>query len=622
MAVSFGKYQLIAQLGEGGMAQVFLAAVAGPKGSGFSKLTVVKRLRATYEDDPEFITMLMDEARIAARLNHPNVIQTHEVGDVDGRYFLAMEYLDGHSYHRIHNRSRARIAKADGDPNASPFTEEMGYVILADVLAGLHHAHELSDYDGTPFGIVHRDITPQNIFVTYEGQVKLLDFGIAKAMGRGSETRHGVIKGKVRYMAPEQAIGRDVDRRADIFSVGVLLWELGTKARRWKDEAEGSIIQALLAGECYQPMQDLNPDVPPEIDAMCKKALALQPEDRYQTAEEFRLELESFLASTGKLVAARSKLGPMVNELFKDKRAELKACIEQQLSTVSSASPSSPLLNGDVAPMMLPLYAEGDRSSRRELGSNGSNASGSKTFTPVDVAQATAAGPSSRGRWQKGALAAGVLVVAAAAVGITVRSRSNNDTNTANNTSASLAHSEQVAVSISASPPNAKILVDGVAVSAPYEAKVERSSAPHSIQIEADGYEPQTKNVAFDQNVVLSVALTKQSAAPGTAVVVNSAPASTPAFTIANARVTARTPTSTPAAPVKTVDGAASKTGAPTVSNSPPPSDPTTTAASKKDIDRSNPFAQGTGTAKALDKSNPFDKGSKPVDKSNPFGGK
>ena len=247
MAAVFGKYQLIAQLGEGGMAQVYLAALAGPRGSGFSKLTVIKRLRASYEEDQEFITMLVDEARIAARLNHPNLVQTHEIGDVDGRYFIAMEYLDGQPYHRIQTRVRARAKKAGGVDDGI-FTKEMGYVILLDTLAGLHHAHELADYDGTPLGVVHRDVNPQNLFVTYDGQVKIVDFGIAKAVGRGVETRHGVIKGKLTYMAPEQSVGQHVDRRADLFSVGLLLWEVATGRRRWEDESEGSILRALLAG--------------------------------------------------------------------------------------------------------------------------------------------------------------------------------------------------------------------------------------------------------------------------------------------------------------------------------------------------------------------------------------
>ena len=206
------------------MADVFLAVQSGPTGSGFQKLMVVKRLRQNLADEPEFVAMLVDEARIAARLNHPNVVQTNEVGELNGQYFIAMEYLDGQPLHRIQHRN----AQRQKDGATAPFSKDLQYVVLLDVLAGLHHAHELLDYDGTPLQIVHRDMTPHNIFVTYEGQVKVVDFGIARAVGRSAETRQGIIKGKVRYMAPEQAIGHNVDRRADVFAIGIILWEVAS----------------------------------------------------------------------------------------------------------------------------------------------------------------------------------------------------------------------------------------------------------------------------------------------------------------------------------------------------------------------------------------------------------
>ena len=218
---TFGRYRLIAELGRGGMATVFLAVTEGAMGINFNKLVVLKRLREHVADDPEFVTMLMDEARIAARLNHPNVVQTLEVDKAEGEPFLAMEYLDGQPLHRILSRDRATFPLA------------MFLAVLADVLSGLHHAHELADFDGTPLNIVHRDVTPHNVFVTYNGQVKVVDFGIAKAEGRASETKHGVVKGKVSYMAPEQARSGMLDRRTDVFAVGVMLFEACTRRRMW-----------------------------------------------------------------------------------------------------------------------------------------------------------------------------------------------------------------------------------------------------------------------------------------------------------------------------------------------------------------------------------------------------
>ncbi|HEY8076299.1 MAG TPA: serine/threonine-protein kinase, partial [Labilithrix sp.] len=278
-STSFGKYKLIAELGHGGMADVFLAVQAGPLGSGFSKLTVIKRLRPNLAEEPEFISMLVDEARIAARLNHPNVVQTNEVGEADSQYFIAMEYLDGQPFHRVQHRSAQRAK----DGSVPLLTKEQQYVIVMDALAGLHHAHELADYDGTPLNIVHRDMTPHNVFVTYDGQVKVVDFGIAKAVGRSSETRQGVVKGKVRYMAPEQAIGQEVDRRADIFAAGVILWEAATGRRMWKDMDDLNIVQALVGGEAPTSPRAFDPNVPEAIDRMCCRALARTAWDRYAT---------------------------------------------------------------------------------------------------------------------------------------------------------------------------------------------------------------------------------------------------------------------------------------------------------------------------------------------------
>jgi serine/threonine-protein kinase len=338
---NLGKYRIIAELGHGGMADVFLAMVAGPLGSGFSKLAVVKRLRPNLVEDPDFIAMLVDEARISARLNHSNVVQTLEVDVDNGEYFIAMEFLDGQPLHRLQRRALR---------NGKPLSALHQYIIVADALAGLEHAHELCDYDGSPMGIVHRDVTPQNIFVTYDGQVKVVDFGIAKAAGRASETQQGIVKGKVRYMSPEQATGQYVDRRSDVFAAGVLLWEAATGQRFWEGTDEVAIIHALLGGEYDASPRSVDASVPPAIDAMCRKAMAFHPSDRYATAADLRADLESFLADS--VVLARRSLGPLVSELFAKERRKLREVIEasskanvepMSLVTFTSASGSQAL---------------------------------------------------------------------------------------------------------------------------------------------------------------------------------------------------------------------------------------------------------------------------------------
>jgi serine/threonine-protein kinase len=328
-----GKYRLIAELGHGGMADVYLSLVEGPVGSGFSKLAVVKRLRANLAEDPEFVAMLVDEARITARLNHPNVVQMLEVGVVDDEYFLAMEYLDGQPLHRLERRaSRSGVE----------IPRDMHLAVLADVLSGLHHAHELADYDGSPLNVVHRDVTPQNIFITYDGQVKVMDFGIAKAAGRAQETMQGIVKGKVRYMSPEQAMGQPLDRRADLFAVGVMIWQAATGKRFWADLDELAIVQALIGGEFQPSPRAVSSDVPEELDRICRRALARHADDRYASALDLRADLESFLGAAA--LNGRRELSAMLNELFAKERRELRSIVEKVGRESTSATPSMAVL--------------------------------------------------------------------------------------------------------------------------------------------------------------------------------------------------------------------------------------------------------------------------------------
>jgi serine/threonine-protein kinase len=497
---SFGKYRLIAELGHGGMADVFLAVQAGPAGSGFSKLTVIKRLRPNLADEPEFVSMLVDEARIAARLNHPNVVQTNEVGEVDRHYFISMEYLDGQPFHRIQHRAMQRAK--DG---TSPLTKEQQYLVLMDALAGLHHAHELADYDGTPLTIVHRDITPHNIFVTYEGQVKVVDFGIAKAVGRASETRQGVVKGKVRYMAPEQAIGQDVDRRADIFGAGVILWEIAVGRRMWKDMDDLRIVQDLVGGNLPPSPREADPTVPEPLDRICRRALAPKRDDRYTSAEEFRSDLETFLAEAGHIVEARRKLAPAIAELFKDKRAEVRAIIEKQLSAINSR-PSN-----EMRAVSIPI--ESNSSSR----------------TPVSVALGDPPMSATSLTDQKTELYTGkkkspgravMLAVAATAVlslgGVAFwRSNLTPRAQASGVTAADV--TTEISLRLSGNAEGASVRIDdGPARNLPLVTKVARDNADHRLSFEAEGFTPKTELVKFANDVVMKVELAPKTVAAPT----------------------------------------------------------------------------------------------------------
>ncbi|MEZ4409064.1 MAG: serine/threonine-protein kinase [Polyangiales bacterium] len=325
----FGRYTLLARLGSGGMADAMLAMLHGDLG--FQKLVVIKRMHASLGGDEHFVRMFVDEARLAARLNHPNVVSTTEVGEVDGQYFIAMEYLEGLSLDRV---VRSFLQKGEGVP--------LGFLtrVLCDALEGLHYAHELADFDGRPLAVVHRDVTPSNLFVTYDGLAKVLDFGIAKAATHDEATRTGMLKGKLSYMSPEQFYPDPVDRRSDLWSMGVLIWEMVTGRRLFKGPNDAATFQNIM----HMPvpaMASFRDEVPEELDAIVARALSRERGDRFESAEAMRATLESVLIgplgnTTRAEVAAlmRSRFGDIVEQNRKTIRA---------YATPNAAQPSAPL---------------------------------------------------------------------------------------------------------------------------------------------------------------------------------------------------------------------------------------------------------------------------------------
>ncbi len=300
----FGKYTLIAKIGHGGMAEVFLAAIRGP--ASFTKLCVLKRLHPHLEDDERLVGMFLDEARLAARLNHPNVVQTYEVGDIAGLHFLTMEYLEGQAF--------SRVMRALSRQNMQ-LPLNIAIKFFLDVLDGLEYAHNLKDFDGSPLHIVHRDISPANIFVTYEGQSKLLDFGIARATTQTVETRAGQVKGKFAYIAPEQAApDSDHDRRVDLWAFGVVMWETLAGRRLFKGESEVITLQNALNSEILR-LDESADGIPLELAEIVDRALQRNREERYASAYEMREDLAAFARDAG-LSATRHEVGRFVSELF------------------------------------------------------------------------------------------------------------------------------------------------------------------------------------------------------------------------------------------------------------------------------------------------------------------
>ncbi|HET7543779.1 MAG TPA: serine/threonine-protein kinase [Polyangiaceae bacterium] len=322
-----GRYRILSELGRGGMSNVFLAVASGP--GGVNKLVVLKALLPDLATEGYALSMFMDEARLAAQLNHPNVVQTYEVGTEGDRHVIVMEYLEGQSLSAV-----VRRAAAEGNP--MPLGLQLRIIINA--LDGLHYAHELSGYEGASLQLVHRDISPQNVFVTYDGQVKVLDFGIAKATSASTHTAAGVMKGKIAYMAPEQIVGGNVDRRADLYSVGCMLWAAATGVKLWKDTPDVQIMRRAISGDVPTP-QSVNPECDDDLNRIVMKALAREPDDRYATATELQHDLEVYVERFG-AAAKQKEIARFVSTLFADTRAQLKALVERQLTLIQTDNSS------------------------------------------------------------------------------------------------------------------------------------------------------------------------------------------------------------------------------------------------------------------------------------------
>jgi serine/threonine protein kinase len=297
------NYQILARLALGGMAEIFLAR--GVSSTGVERYCVLKRILRDRANDIHFVRMFLDEARLAAQLQHPNVAQVYDIGKLGDSYFFTMEYVHGETVRAILQRARSLRREI-------PLNCVM--TIAAGAAAGLHHAHDRIGVDGRPLGIVHRDVSPSNLMVSYEGGVKVVDFGVAKAADRMQETRSGTVKGKIAYLSPEQCRGQSIDRRADLFSLGIVFWETLATERLFKRNSDFENMTAIVTETPPAPSTRRR-DVPPELDAISLRLLAKDPAARFQTAEELVEALEEASARTGNMISS-SALGRFLREMF------------------------------------------------------------------------------------------------------------------------------------------------------------------------------------------------------------------------------------------------------------------------------------------------------------------
>jgi len=320
-----GRYRVVDEIGVGGMASVHLARMDGP--GGFQKWVAIKRIHPHLVEDDQFVDMFLDEARIAAGINHANVAQVFDLGKDDNTYWIAMEYLHGEPLREIMRRV---------EDHGQRVPTELAARMCADSADGLHAAHELRGKNGQLLGLVHRDVTPHNLFVTYDGYTKVVDFGIAKVADRLSQTKAGTLKGKLAYMSPEQVRGAEVDRTTDIFALGVVLWELTTNQRLFRMETDLDTLEKVQA--CIvPPPSTVVPGYPPELESVVLKALAKRKQDRFQTARELSRALQGFLMRQGAMVGPE-EVSHYVHHVFADrikKREAHLAWASEVTSTVN-----------------------------------------------------------------------------------------------------------------------------------------------------------------------------------------------------------------------------------------------------------------------------------------------
>jgi serine/threonine protein kinase len=308
----FGKYEVLRHLANGGMAEIYLARTTGIEG--FEKLMVVKRMLPALAAEPESVRLFLNEARLAAQLQHPNVVQVHDVDVEDGDYFIAMEYVHGVDARRLQARARER---------GMPVPLDIALSIVIDVCAGLHYAHERTDRGGKPLHIIHCDVSPSNVLVALDGRAKVADFGVAKAGGTSAETRQTALRGKFGYMSPEQCLGEKLDRRSDVYAIALLLAELTTGTRMFVGASDYEIMKQVIEEQPPRPGEIVR-GYPRALEKVVLKGLARVREDRWESAQELQLQLEAF-ARERKLALSPVHVARYLESIFGEEIASYRA---------------------------------------------------------------------------------------------------------------------------------------------------------------------------------------------------------------------------------------------------------------------------------------------------------
>ena len=334
-----GRYEIITHLAAGGMATVFLARALGA--AGFHRLVAIKLLHAHVAADQQFIAMFLDEARLAAGIRHPNVVPTVDLQDTPEGHYLVMEYVEGDTVLGLLRQ---------GVKSNKPMPAGIALRIALDTLAGLHAAHELTGDQGEPLNLVHRDVSPHNILVGVDGVARILDFGVARAEERLGTTRDGQVKGKLSYMAPEQTANEPVDRRADVFTAGIVLWECLSGRRLFRGQSDAEVLRNLLDSPIPR-LRDVSPAYPQALDDVCNRALRRDPDERFDTAAEFAEELERAAEPLG--IASQKQVGAYVRGVA----GEVIDSIQRRVRAFSEGAKINMLRDSSPPPALPPVAA-------------------------------------------------------------------------------------------------------------------------------------------------------------------------------------------------------------------------------------------------------------------------
>ena len=344
--VQFGKYLLLDRIAIGGMAEIFRAKATGA--ARFEKIIAIKRIHPNMSDDKDFIKMFIDEAKISGQLNHPAIAQIYELGRIEGHHFIAMEFIWGKDLLQI--LSKFKKQRAYMNPYQAAF-------ITSKICEGLDYAHRKKDVQGESMRIIHRDVSPQNILISYEGDIKIIDFGIAKARDRSSHTAAGVLKGKFGYMSPEQVRGLPIDHRSDIFAIGTLLFEMLTSRPLFTGESDLTVLEKVRNVEIPRP-RDVNREIAEEMERIILKALAREVEARYQWGSEMQEDLERYIY-TAQPVYSGKRLGTWMQKVFAMERDREQSILDEMIAVAENLSVETVVKAQATVPSAQPVADEG-----------------------------------------------------------------------------------------------------------------------------------------------------------------------------------------------------------------------------------------------------------------------